>query len=127
MRSDSVGIKVSPVLRSRLLLFFFGREDMLREKKWLVQISFLRPAYYICTRARYTRTWMHTCRNFAHLDSSGSKCVLPRPFGSHLSTPDAVCVCVCAYTPKIAKIQTNAPSFLPSKTTLCQPQVPCID
>ena len=28
MRSDSVGIKVSPVLRSRLLLFFFGREDM---------------------------------------------------------------------------------------------------
>jgi len=48
------------VLRSHLLLFFFGRKNMLKEKKQLVQNLIPPPSIYIymCTSYTYTDIFM---------------------------------------------------------------------
>jgi len=47
------------ILHSRLVLFFFGRKDMLTEKKQVVQTSSRHPAYTY-TYVLCTRIW-HVC------------------------------------------------------------------
>ena len=82
-------------LRSHLLLFFVGRENMFK-KKAVSPRSFCLLAYtYTCVLCTHIR--IHICRNLVHLDYSGPPGVSSRPLGSRPSTPRVVCVRVCVY------------------------------
>ena len=86
------------VLRSHLLLFFFGRKNMLKEKKQLVQNLIPPPSIYVymCTSYTYTDIFILSFSPSGFLPCSRN--VPSRPFGSHPEYPDAVSVCVCAST-----------------------------
>ena len=92
--SNLFGFEVKK-LRSHLLLFIFGSNDMLKEQKQSDQTLCCRPAY-VYTRVLCTQI----CPDLIHMDSSGSPgvTVSSQPLGSHRSTQYAVCVCVCLYS-----------------------------
>ena len=92
LRSEIIG-----GLRSHILLFFFERKNMLKEKSSQSKISPRLLAYiYTCVLCTYIR--IHICGDLVHLDFLGPPGVSSRPLGSHPSTPYVQCVCVCAYT-----------------------------
>jgi len=118
------------VLRSHFLHFFFGRKNMLKEKKQLVQDLILPPSIYIhmCTSYKY----MVIC--ILRFSPSGL-------FGlsKWLTSEYPTCsVCVCVgkthtntYTPTPVKNRKNTDNALiyPSvkNEPPCPHQVPCID
>jgi len=90
MRSN-LGIK-------HLLLFFFGRKNMLKKKISYSKISSRLLTYmYTCVLCTHIRAYV--CRDLVHLDSSGPPGVSSRFLGSHPSSPYVqVCVCVRIHT-----------------------------
>jgi len=125
------------LIRSHLLLFFFGRKTMSKKQCIWFKISSGLLAYiYACVLCSHV--WIHACRDLVHLDSSGPPGVSFRPLCSHPSTPGAVCLCVCVYehihlhtlppASKIEKTQTTPLSLLLSKINPhAEQQVPFID
>jgi len=91
--SNPCGFEFS-MLRSHLLLSFFGINNMSKKKSCLSNISSHLPAY-VCTSALCTHTRIHTCRDFIHLYSWSPPDVSSRPLGSHLSASRAL---FCIYT-----------------------------
>ena len=76
------------VLRLQLLLFFFGRKNMLKKK-----ISSRLPAY-IYTWVLCTHKRIHTCQGFVHLGSSvPPKYLVPTPGLTSEYPTWSVCVC----------------------------------
>jgi len=96
------------VLLSLLLLCFFGRKHMLKEKKQLDQISSRIPAC-INTCVLYTHIRIHICQDFVHLDYLGPPDVASRPLGLH-PVPRVQCVCVCTYTHTYACVHSHPAS-----------------
>jgi len=126
MRSNQqLRFEIIGALRSHLLIFFFGRKNMLKNKSSESKIS-SRLFTNICTCVLCTHIRIYVCQDLVHLDSSGPLGVSSRLLGSHPSTC-AVCVCVCVYAHshthtlplalKIEKTQTTPLSFLLSKNS----------
>ena len=82
-------------LRSHLLLFFFGRKNMLKEKKHLVQdhIPPLEICIHMCTLYTYTNICMSRFSPFGFFGPS--RCLIPTP---GLTSEHLCSVCVCVYT-----------------------------
>jgi len=114
-------------LRSHLLLFFFGRKNILKKKAVSVQDLIPPPSMYIhmCTLYTYTNIYM------SRFSPSGffgpSRCLIPTAELTSEYPICAVCVRVCVYTHihkhtlppalKIEKTQTTPLSFLLSSIT----------
>ena len=96
------------VLRSLLLLCFFRRKHMLKEKKQLDRISSRLPAC-INTIVLYTHIRIRICQDLVHLDYLGPPGVASRPLGSHPVT-HVQCVCECTYTHTYARIHSHPAS-----------------
>jgi len=112
-------------LRSHLLLFFFGRKNMLKNKVVSQSKISSRLLAYTYTCVLCTHIQMCSCQDSVHPGSSGPPGVLSQLLGSHLSTPSVQCVFVCVYTHiyshilpptlKIEKTQTTPLFFFLSK------------
>jgi len=72
------------VLRSRVWLFFFGRENMSKTKRIESMTSCLLAYIYACVLCTHIR--IHTCRDLVHLDSAGTPGVSSRPW-AHIWSP----------------------------------------
>jgi len=96
-------------IMSHLLLFCFGRKDMLK-KKQLVQdlIPLCSILIHMCALYTCTNTFMLRFSPSGFFGPSGPG-VASRDFwmGIHPSTLRAVCVCVCAYTHTYTHIHSH--------------------
>jgi len=89
------------VLRSHLLLCFFGRTNVLKKKSSQSKMSSRLPIYkYTCVICAHIRVhiYEYTWWDLVRLYSSGPSGVSSRPLGSQPSTPCAVCVCIYTHT-----------------------------